>query len=291
MDWTSCALPEFAPRLQQSSTGPEEQSAVTTYDTIDRPRFQSERQQEIARLVLDAGRVEVADLAKRFAVTTETIRRDLSELDRRRILRRVHGGAVAYQRIRHEPLLNVRDTQHADEKRRIARRAVEELPGDGTIMIDSGSTTGFLAAMLPHDRELVVFTNSIPVIESLSTRDGVEVNVIGGLLKKNTMAMVDDTGVDTVRGLTVDVLFMSTDRVSPERGFTTPYREEVAIKRAMIKAARRVVMLFDHHKIGNDQIFQFATVDEVDTIVTDDGLPAATIRALRDMGPQVICAT
>ncbi len=263
---------------------------MSTHETTERPRFQAERQDEIAQLVMDEGRVEVADLARRFDVTTETIRRDLSELDRRRILRRVHGGAVAYQQVRHEPKLVVRDSQYAPEKRKIARRAIEELPGEGTIIIDSGSTLAFLAEMLPDDRELTVFTNSIPVIQSLSSRESIEVNVIGGVLKKDTMAMVDDSSVETVRDLTVDVLFISTDRVSPERGFTTPYREEVAIKRAMIAAARRVVMLFDHAKVGNDQVFRFATVGEVDTIITDDAVSESTIRALEELGPQVIRA-
>jgi DeoR family fructose operon transcriptional repressor len=263
---------------------------MTTPDTTDRPKFQSERQDAIAQLVFDAGRVEVADLARRFAVTTETIRRDLSELDRQRALRRVHGGAVAYQQVHHEPMLTVRHAHNADEKRKIARRAVEELPGEGTIMIDSGSTLAFFAEILPADRELTVFTNSIPVIQSLSLHESIEINVIGGLLRRNTMAMVDETSVDMLRDLTVDALFISTDRVSPQRGFTTPYRREVAIKRAMIGAARRVVMLFDHTKVGNDELFRFATVDEIDTIITDDALPATTIRALRKLGPQVICA-
>jgi DeoR family fructose operon transcriptional repressor len=114
--------------------------------------------------------------------------------------------------------------------------------------------------------------------------------VIGGFLKKNTMAMVDPTSVDTVRQLTVDVLFISCDGVSPERGFTTPYREEVAIKKAMIAAARRVVMLFDYGKVGNDQIFKFADVSEMDTIVTDAATSDRAIEAFRSLGPQVIRA-
>lgn len=263
---------------------------MATHDTADRPRFQSERQHEIEQLVLTEGRVQVADLARRFDVTTETIRRDLSELDRRRVLRRVHGGAVASQRIRHEPMLVVRSMRNADEKRRIAQRAVDELPGEGSIMIDSGSTLSFFAEYLPGDRNLTVFTNSVPVIQSLSSLQTLDINVIGGRLNKNTMAMVDNTGVDMVRDLTVDVLFISTDRVSPERGFTAPYREEVAIKRAMIAAARRVVMLFDHGKVGGDELFCFAAVNEIDTIVTDDGVSPATIRALEALGPQVIRA-
>jgi len=263
---------------------------MATPQTEDRPRFQSERHSEIAQLVFDNGRVEVSDLARRFDVTTETIRRDLSELARRRVVRRVHGGAIAYQSLRHEPMLIVRDSQNAAEKRRIGRRAVDELPGEGSIMIDSGSTLGIFAEMLPNDRELKVFTNSIPVIQSLSARDMLEVSVIGGFLKKNTMAMVDPTSVDTVRQLTVDVLFISCDGVSPERGFTTPYREEVAIKKAMIAAARRVVMLFDHGKVGNDQIFKFADVSEMDTIVTDAATSDGAIEAFRSLGPQVIRA-
>lgn len=263
---------------------------MTTHKDIDRPRLQSERQDEIARLVSAEGRVLVADLARRFDVTTETIRRDLSELDSQRVLRRVHGGAVASQQVRHEPTVVARSAQHAAEKRSIARRAVDELPGEGTIMIDSGSTLAFFAEYLPDDRDLTVFTNSIPVILSLAVQERLEISVIGGRLNKNTLAAVDDTSADTVRELTVDVLFISCDRVSPERGFTTPYREEVAIKRAMIGAARRVVMLFDHGKLGADEVFRFATVDEVDTIVTDSQVPDATIRALEALGPQVIRA-
>lgn len=263
---------------------------MTTYEAGDRARFQSERQDEIARLILDEGRVEVADLAQRFSVTTETIRRDLSQLDREQILRRVHGGAVPHQSVRHEPRVAVREALHAVEKHKIARRAVEELPGGGSIMIDSGSTLSIFAGMLPEDVELTVFTNSIPVIRSLALRPAVEVNVIGGLLRKETMAMVDSTGVDMVRELTVDVLFISTDRISPDRGFTTPYRPEVAIKQAMIEAARRVVMLFDHTKVGTDQLFRFANVGDVDTIITDDGIAPSTIHALEELGPQVIRA-
>ncbi len=261
---------------------------MTNQKTEERTRFQSERQREIAQLVYDDGRVEVSDLARRFSVTTETIRRDLSELARHHVVRRVHGGAIAVESLRYEPMLIVRDTQNAAEKRQIARRAIEELPHEGSVLIDSGSTLGIFADMLPDDRDLTVFTNSIPVIQSLSAREAVEVNVIGGLLRKNTMAMVDSTGVDTVRDLVVDVLFISCDGVSPERGFTTPYRAEVAIKRAMMAAARWVVMLFDHAKVGNDQLFRFAAVDEIDIIITDGAVPADTARALQGLGPQVI---
>ena len=98
------------------------------------PLFQSERQREIVALTLQTGRVEVADLSERFGVTTETIRRDLSELQEYRVVRRVHGGAVPWEKIGFEPLLSVRNDQHDGEKRRLAERALDELPDSGSIM-------------------------------------------------------------------------------------------------------------------------------------------------------------
>jgi DeoR family fructose operon transcriptional repressor len=104
------------------------------------------------------------------------------------------------------------------------------------------------------------------------------------------MAMVDETGVELLRGVTVDVLFIGCDGMSPELGFTTPFRAEVAIKRAMMACARRVVMMFDHSKIGNEQLFRFATIDEVDVIVTGAEVDDAIAARLEDQGPVVVRA-
>ena len=94
--------------------------------------------------------------------------------------------------------------------------------------------------------------------------------------------------METLRDITVDVAFIGCDGMSPERGFTTPFREEVAIKRAMMAAARRVVMMFDHSKVGNEQLFRFADIDEVDIIYTDSGMDDATASLLEEQGPVVV---
>ncbi|MGI9605635.1 MAG: DeoR family transcriptional regulator, partial [Acidimicrobiales bacterium] len=93
--------------------------------------FQGERQRQIVTLTLQSGRVEVAELAERFGVTTETIRRDLSDLQKQRVLRRVHGGAIPWETVGFEPLLSVRADLHDPEKQRMARVAVGELPDSG----------------------------------------------------------------------------------------------------------------------------------------------------------------
>jgi DeoR family fructose operon transcriptional repressor len=251
---------------------------------------QFERHEQIVGLAVLNGRVDVGNLAERFDVTTETIRRDLGSLQDKRVLRRVHGGAVPWQRWRYEPSLTVRGSHNAEEKHRIAKRALEELPGEGSILIDSGSTAAHLASLFPRDRKFTVVTNSIPVAQMLATNEQVDVIMIGGALKKNTLALVDSSGVEALETMVVDLAFLGTDGVSPERGFTTPYRDEVAIKRAMMSSARRGVMLLDHSKVGNDHLHRIATVAEIDTIITGAEVQDSDVAALQELGPLVVRA-
>lgn len=249
--------------------------------------FQSERQREIAALTLDAGRVEVADLAARFKVTTETIRRDLSELQTHRLVRRVHGGAIPWERSKFEPLLANRQVQHADEKRRLARRALDELPDSGTVIIDSGSTLSTLAQVIPDDRDLRIVTNSLVTAQELSSRSRIDVIVIGGKVRKNTLAMVDPTTVAAVQRLTVDTLFISTDAASAATGLTTPYQGEAALKSAMIAAAKRVVALVDHSKFGADEFIRFASWKDIDVVVTNREVGSGVVAVIEQTGTTV----
>ena len=132
--------------------------------------FQSQRQREIAALTNEAGRVEVAELAQRFNVTTETIRRDLSELQSQRVLRRVHGGATSWETTGFEPLLAKRGDQHSHEKHQIALAALRELPDAGAVIVDSGSTAGQFVDVIPINTGLRFVTNSLLIARSLSER-------------------------------------------------------------------------------------------------------------------------
>ncbi len=249
-----------------------------------------ERHDRIVDLAVVDGRVDVADLAEVLGVTTETIRRDLAHLQDQQVLRRVHGGAVPWQRWRHEPLLSVRGQQNAEEKHRIAKRALAELPAEGAIIIDSGSTAAHVATVLPRDRPLTVVTNSIPAAQVLASNDGVDVVMLGGRLKKNTLALVDAATVAALGAMKVDLVFTSADGFSAGHGFTTPYRDEVAVKQAMMAAARRTVMLLDHSKYGSDQLHRIAHIGDVDTIITGAELDDGAVKALRQLGPSVVQA-
>lgn len=259
--------------------------------TIEAPTptlFQTERQREIVTETLKVGRVEVADLAERFGVTTETIRRDLSELQNLHVVRRVHGGAVPWDIDRFEPLLSVRADQQATEKRRIALRAIEELPDTGSIIIDSGSTLLRFAETIPERCALRIVTNSLATAQVLAEHELTDVIVIGGRVSKNTLAMVDPEAIAAVEPLAVDTLFISSDGMSLSRGLTTPYREEAALKQAMIKAADRVVALIDHSKVGHDHFVRFAEWSDIDVLITNAEADPEFVAGVEALGTIVL---
>ena len=252
--------------------------------------YAEERQAHIARLAHELGRVEVTALARELDVTTETIRRDLTALERRGTLRRVHGGAIPLERLGFEPELETRHEAMTAEKDRIAKAALDELPAEGSIVLDAGSTTARFADLLPTDRELTVVTNALNIAVRLATRPNLNVLVLGGRVRGRTLAAVDVWALQLLSTVFVDVAFMATNGISVERGLTTPDATEAAIKREMIAHARRVVLLTDHTKVGNDHLIRFGDADDVETLVTDSGLDAELADDLTAAGIRVVTA-
>jgi DeoR family fructose operon transcriptional repressor len=252
--------------------------------------YAEERQQEILRRARAAGRVDVVSLAGELDVTTETIRRDLTVLERAGVLRRVHGGAIPVERMGFEPALATRDEVMTAEKERIAKAALAELPEDGSVIIDAGSTTGRLVPILPADRELTVVVNSPPLATVLATRANLSVIMLGGRVRGRTLATVDDWALRPLSQLHVDVAFMATNGCSVAKGLTTPDPAEAAIKRAMVTAAERSVLLADHTKFTNTYLASFAELNEIDVVITDTGLELALAAELSAAGPEVVRA-
>jgi DeoR family fructose operon transcriptional repressor len=252
--------------------------------------YAEERQREILRRARESGRVDVVRLAEDLAVTSETIRRDLTVLERAGVLRRVHGGAIPVERLGFEPALAARDAVMTAEKERIAKAALAELPEEGAVIIDAGSTTERLADALPPDRELTVVVNAPPLATSLATRMNLTVLMLGGRVRRRTLATVDDWNLQQLSQLHVDVAFMGANGASLECGFTTPDPAEASVKRSMIAAARRAVVLADHTKIGNDYLARFATIGDVDTLITDDGVDLGLVEDFEQAGLRVIRA-
>jgi DeoR family transcriptional regulator, fructose operon transcriptional repressor len=254
--------------------------------------YAEERQQAIAALIRETGRLAVADLADRFAVTQETARRDLAALESAGLLRRVHGGAVATAALSMiEAGVAEREGSRAPEKSTIAKAATALLPpAGGSVLLDAGTTTGRLAGLLPVDRDLFVVTNSVGIAHRLSGHGRLTVRLVGGRVRGVTQACVGDETVRALSDLRVDVAFLGTNAVSPAHGMTTPDPDEAAVKRAMVAAARQVVVLADSGKLGGEQLVRFARPEQVDTVVTDSGADPGLVAALGERGVEVVVA-
>ena len=204
--------------------------------------YAEERQEEILRLARAQGRVDVTALADDLRVTAETIRRDLTVLERAGVLRRVHGGAIPVERIGFEPALAARDSVLITEKERIAKAALAELPDEGAVILDAGSTTARLAAGAARRPRAVrrgQLAGRWPPCSAPGPTSPCCCSAAGSAGK--TLATVDDWALRPLADMYVDVAFMGTNGCSVERGLTTPDPAEATVKRAMIAAARRVV--------------------------------------------------
>lgn len=252
--------------------------------------YAAERQQQILSVARAEGRVEVVALAENLGVTAETVRRDLTALERRGSLRRVHGGAIPVERLQLEPTLGARVGHLAQVKRRIAARALSELPHEGTILLDSGTTTQALVELLPPDLDLTVVTNSIPAAAALAHRPGISLYVLGGRVRGATGASVGTWGTGPLASLCADVAVMGTNGFSAGRGLTTPDQAEGEIKRALIRAARRTIVLADATKAGDDHLHRFGAFAEVDMLISDESLADEVADEIRSAGPEVVLA-
>ncbi len=256
------------------------------------PLYPEERQQAIAMLVTQRGRLSVAAVAEQFGVTTETVRRDLAVLERARMLRRVHGGAVPVGALALVELgLAERSGQLTEKKSTIAKAALDLLPGaDGSIILDGGTTTAALADLLPADRRLLAVTNAVPIAAHLANSPGVAVHLLGGRVRGVTQCAVGESALRELADLRVDVAFLGTNGITADHGFTTPDAAEASVKRAMARAGQRVVVLADSTKLNRETLVRFAAPEDVDVLVTDDGADEETLAALEAAGIEVVLA-
>ncbi len=258
-------------------------------------RYAAERQRIILAAARADGRVEVTDLAQRLEVTGETIRRDLTVLERRGLVRRVHGGALPVDpasgvSVGGAPVVGLSPEEYAAQKARIARRALDELPDGGTILIDGGTTTRAFAQALPEAGRLTVVTNNLAVASIVCAKGGYDLFLLGGRIRRPAGDAVGVWATEALADVCVDVAFLGTNGFSVDRGLTTPHESEVVAKRAFVACAPRVVVLADSTKAGAVTFHRFASLDEVDLLVTDTDLDDDSAAEFDAVGLEVVRA-
>lgn len=252
------------------------------------------RQERISRVVTDTGFVRVRDLSERFGVSEVTLRSDLDVLERRGVLRRVHGGAMAGGSARVERTFEEAATALSVEKAAIGRAAVSLLNSGESVIIDVGTTTTAMARSLVAQTALVdltVITNSLTIAMELERgTPRLTVIVTGGTLRPKQHSLVNPLGSAFFDGLRVGTVFLGCNGVDAVHGVTNINLPEAEMKRAMVASARRVVVLADGSKLGAAALANVCPIDLVDVLVTDRSASLEQCAELRARGVEVVVA-
>jgi DeoR/GlpR family transcriptional regulator of sugar metabolism len=253
------------------------------------------RQSLILQAVRSDGSARVSDLTQQLGVSDMTIRRDLEVLARDGLVEKVHGGAVLPGTpASHEPGFEAKLMLERPEKTAIARAAASLVTPGTAIAVAAGTTTFALAQCLLDVPGLTIVTNSLRVTNLFTGTRGLDGAadsvVLTGGVRTPSDALVGPVADLTIRSLHFDLLFLGCYGFDADAGLTTPNLAEAETNRALIRVARRVVVLADHTKWGLVSLSSFARLSEVDVLITDDALPADARPHLADQLGEIIYA-
>ncbi|SON57362.1 Glycerol-3-phosphate regulon repressor [Hartmannibacter diazotrophicus] len=236
------------------------------------------RQTEILDLARRVGRVGVDELATRFDVTPQTIRRDLNELCDRKLLMRVHGGAVSQSGVENMEY-GARRSIAADEKATIGACAAKLIPDEASLFINIGTTTEAVAHALLQHRGLMIITNNINVANVMRVHAGFEVVIAGGVVRQADGGIVGEAAVDFIRQFKVDYAIIGTSAIDDDGALLDYDFREVKVAQAIIANARHVILVADSTKFERTAPVRIGHLSQVDTFVTDR-CSARTIRRI-----------
>ena len=249
-----------------------------------------ERHSHILQLLRNVGFVSVTQLTETLGVSDMTIRRDLDELQEMELLARHHGGATLVpERGDTEWPFFLRETKHLEEKKKIAKKGASYVQDGQVLIIDAGSTTLQMIDFLYQNR-LTVVTNSMPHLSKLSTMQNVNLISAGGVFYTDNQCFLGPVTVSSFDSMNANVAFMAASGLSLSRGMTNRKFEEAEVKKAMITAAEKIVLLVDSSKL---HIYTLATVGPIellDMLITDSGLSAEDRVAIESLEVDVVIA-
>jgi DeoR family glycerol-3-phosphate regulon repressor len=247
----------------------------------------SARQSEILRLVRTLGRLGIAELAVHLSVSEETVRRDVRPMAAAGVVRKLHG-AVAVAASTSEPPLSRRMQDNVEAKQRIAAAAAAQIEDGDTVMLDTGSTTIFVARALARRQRLTVVTNSTEVARVLSQADGARVFLAGGEIRGDDAAVFGPQTAAFVGQFVARTAILSIGGIDPVHGLTDYHVGEAEFSRAVIPQVDRVIVVADRTKFQRRGFARVCGFESIDMVITDAAPPADTAARLAEAGVTVL---
>jgi DeoR/GlpR family transcriptional regulator of sugar metabolism len=252
----------------------------------------AERRSQIAQMVSEKGKVYVADLVEMFQVTETSIRRDLTLLEEGNRLERVHGGAIPIPGSSRTDSFTEKKQLHIKAKERIGKAAAQMVHQGDILLLDSGTTTLQVIRNTPSalrmSNLITLVTNSQPIAQEVLTWPSPNLTILGGLYLPDYQATVGPQTLAQLQEFTADIVFLGTDGLSPNGGVTTANILMAEVDRMMVEHARKAILITDSSKIGRVGFVPVKPVTSFHTIITDANAPEELVKAIRDMGVEVL---
>lgn len=249
---------------------------------------------QIVELAMEQGSISIQEICDRFGVSEMTARRDLNELDRQGLLRRVHGGAIASLARSYEPPFPTRATKNTPAKIAIGLRAAELIYDGDSIALDVGTTTLEIVGGLQGKRNLTIVTSCLQianrVVAELSLSSDVRLILTGGIVRPRELSMVGSIAEIVYRDLHVDKAFIGIAGIHPVDGLTEYNLEDAQTKQMLIQSAREKIVVADGSKFGLTTFATVSPLSSIGKIVTDKSAPANILDEIRKFGVEVILA-
>ena len=252
--------------------------------------FSEERRIKILEEIKKEGKVFVNNLVKEFKVSDTTIRRDLDELVLTNLIIRTHGGAIIKNLYFPDSEIEIEDRKalNLNEKKKIAKKALDFINEGDLILISGGSTTLELAKLLGKFNNLKIITNSLEIAVEIAKNNNIELIIIGGKLNRISSIL---TGIDTINYLStinVDKLFFSVSGIDINKGLTNPIGIDAEIHAKMIESAKLKYLLVDASKFGKVYMKKIYSINVINKIITDSRINSNIIREIEPLGIDVI---
>ncbi len=234
--------------------------------------------------------VSVSELAAEFGVSEMTIRRDLAQLEGQSHIQRTHGGAVLTERMLLE--FDYRDRRHAnrDAKQAIAREARKLVKPGQRLILDNGTTSLELACLLRDGQNLTVITPSLAVASELLDAPGVEVILLGGVIRRGSPDLTGPVTEHCLELFSADIVFQGTDGIGPDGKLYNADLRLARVEKHMRRIAKRSVVLADHSKVGRTALACSGSLADIDTLIISPGTPADLLRRFARLGAKIITA-
>lgn len=250
----------------------------------------TERHELILRKLKEDGHVNILELSDLIKVSGVTIRKDLKLLEDKNLLFRTRGGGSINNPYANERSINEKELINAGEKQRIAKAALSIIGHNDSIMIGSGTTVFELARCLYPASRLTVITPATKVTLELCNRPNVEVLQLGGIVRQSSSSVAGSYAERILEEISCGMLFLGMDGIDLDFGFSITNLAEASLNQKMINSARAVAVLADSTKLGRRGLGKVCDFDQVQYLVTDDKVPAATVEILEEKGLKVIIA-